>query len=168
MALENLRENFESFWGNVSDGWRHLWHSASNALTRFRPGEATDLPESTEVDDAFYLPTRGWAMLGGDIFEDADRLVIRLELPGMKKDEIQIEASGQTVTVSGEKRFNRETSDGRWRVMQCAYGSFRRAVPLPAAVKADSARASYDNGVLRIELPKAPPGRPEAVHIKVD
>ena len=52
--------------------------------------------------------------------------------------------------------------------MQCAYGSFRRAVPLPAAVKADAARASYDNGVLRIELPKATPGRPEAVHIKVD
>jgi HSP20 family protein len=53
-------------------------------------------------------------------------------------------------------------------VLQCAYGSFRRVVPLPAAVRADQAKASYTDGVVRIDLPKAEPGRPKAMTIKVD
>ncbi len=73
----------------------------------------------------------------------------------------------EALVVSGEKRFQRESIAGRWRVMQCTYGSFRRAVPLPAAVKAGEARAAYHNGVLRVELPKAEPGRPGAVTIPV-
>jgi HSP20 family protein len=168
MKLEEVKENINSFWGNIAEGWRHLWQSAAGALTRFKPGESTNLPAAGQVDDDFYLPTRGWAMLGGDVFEDEERLVVRLEVPGMEKDEIAIEIADDVLRVSGEKRFERETTDGRWRVMQCAYGSFRRAVPLPVAVKADAARASYRNGVLRVELPKLAPGKPQAVQIKVD
>ncbi|MBS1138125.1 MAG: putative small heat-shock protein [Proteobacteria bacterium] len=60
------------------------------------------------------------------------------------------------------------STEGRWRVLQCAYGSFRRVVPLPVPVLADKAGASYRNGVLKIELPKATPGETARLTIKVD
>jgi len=69
--------------------------------------------------------------------------------------------------VRGEKRFERELTEGRWRVLQCAYGSFHRTVPLPAAVRGDAARASYRNGVLKVELPKLVPAQPRTVAVKV-
>ena len=168
MKLESLKEGVGSLWDNLSEGWRHLTRSAAGALTRFKAGEKTDLPAKAEVDDASWLPSRGWAMLGGDVFEDDKRLVVRLEVPGMDKEDIAIEVRDDALVVSGEKRFERESTEGRWRVMQCAYGSFRRVVPLPMPVLADQARATYKNGVLRVELPKTEPGRPKAITIKVD
>lgn len=168
MRLESLKENLSEMWDNVTEGWRHLMHSAAGALTRFKPGESTHLPAKSEVDDDLWLPSRGWAMLGGDLFEDDKRLVLRLELPGMDKADIDISVSGDTLVVSGEKRFEREDTEGRWRVMQCAYGSFRRVVPLPERVLADQARATYHNGVLRVELPKVTPGRPQPINIRVE
>jgi HSP20 family protein len=168
MKLESLKESVGSLLDNLADGWRHLTQSAAGALTRFRAGEKTELPESESVDDVSYLPPRGWAMLGGDVFEDETRLVVRLEVPGMEKQDMEIEVRDDALVVSGEKRFERESTEGRWRVMQCAYGSFHRVVPLPARVLADQARASYKNGVLRVELPKATPGKPRPVTIPVD
>jgi len=165
--MESLRDRFVSLWDNVSEGWRHLAHSAANALIRFKPGEGTNLPAEHEVDDAFYLPTRSWAMLGGDVFEDEQRLVVRVEAPGLEKEDIDIQVENDALVVSGEKRFARESTQGHWRVMQCAYGSFRRVVPLQARVQADQAKATYKNGVLRVELPKAEPGVPKSVSIKV-
>ncbi len=167
MKLDDLKESFGSLWENIAEGWRHLSSSAASALTSFKPGEKTNLPAAADVDDDFFLPGRGWAMLNGEVFEDENRLVVRLEVPGMSKEDIGIEVRDDALVMSGEKRFERESSQGRWRVMQCAYGSFRRVVPLPVPVKADKARASYRNGVLRVELPKAEPGKPRKVTIKV-
>lgn len=168
MKLDALKESVESLWDNLSEGWRHLTRSAAGALTRYKAGEATDLPSSTQVDDAFWMPTRSWAMLGGDVFEDDERLVVRLEVPGLDKQDLSIEVRDGALVVSGEKRFERESTEGRWRVMQCAYGSFQRTVPLTAPVLADQARAAYRNGVLKVELPKAAPGQPQTVTIQVD
>lgn len=163
-----LKESVESLWENLTEGWRHLARTAAGALTRFKAGEKTDLPAKSEVDDVNWLPSLGWGMLGGDVYEDDKRLVVRLEVPGMEKEDMQVEVVGDALVVSGEKRFQREGGEGRWRVMQCAYGSFRRVVPLPAPVRIDEARASYKNGVLRIELPKVTPSRPESTVIRVD
>lgn len=168
MKLDSLKESVGSFWDNVAEGWRHLTESAAGALTRFRAGEKTDLPPKAEVDDAFYLPSRSWSMLGGDVFEDDHRLVVRLEVPGMEKENLHIEVRDDHLVVGGEKLFERESSSGRYRVMQCAYGSFSRTVPLPVPVIGEQARASYKNGVLRVELPKVSPGQPKAVSIKVE
>lgn len=168
MKFDTLKENLGSFWDNVAEGWRHLWQSAAGALTRFRPGEKTNLPAPAVVDDAAWLPSLGWAMLGGDVFEDDRRLVVRLEVPGMDKQDIEIAIQNDALVVKGEKRFEQESTEGRWRVMQCAYGSFRRVVPLPVPVKAEEAHARYKNGVLRVELPKVEPGKPESVTISVE
>lgn len=148
-----------SLWDSVTEGWRHLWESARGALTRFRPGDKTNLPKAEEIGDESFLPALGWAMLGGEVFEDDTRVVVRLEVPGMDKADLDIQVEGDSLVVSGEKRFERESTEGRWHTLQCAYGSFRRVIPLPVPVKSEEARASYRNGVLRVELPKLEPGR---------
>lgn len=168
MRLDSLKENVGSLWDNLAEGWRHLRDSAATALTSFRPGEKTNLPAESEVGDSVRLSGRSWAMLGGDVFEDDARLVVRLEVPGMAKEDIDIEVLDDALVMSGEKRFEHESSQGRWRVMQCAYGRFRRVVPLPVPVRAEEARATYKNGVLRVELPKADPGKRRGVNLRVD
>jgi HSP20 family protein len=85
----------------------------------------------------------------------------------MDTRDFDIEVFGDTLVVRGEKRFEREDTEGRWRVLQCAYGAFQRQVPLPVPVKGDEARATYRNGVLRIELPKQQPSKPRVVQIRV-
>ena len=167
MKLEEIKQGVSSFWDSVAEGWHRLRESAANALTRYKPGVDAGLPAKGEVDDEFYLPSQGWAMLGGDVFEDDDRVVIRLEIPGMDKQDLDIEVQGDVVVVRGEKRFERESSEGRYRVLQCAYGSFRRIVPLPVPVLTEQAKASYRNGVLRIELPKSATDRPRKLTVKI-
>jgi len=168
MKLDQFKENVGALWDSLAEGGRHLWRSAAGALTRFRPSNKTDLPAADTVDDASWLPSQGWSLLGGDMFEDDNRLVVRLEIPGLEKDDLDIEIQDGALVVSGEKRFERQSTEGRWRVLQCAYGHFRRVVPLPVAVKADAASARYKNGVLRVELPKAVPGRQKAIPITIE
>jgi HSP20 family protein len=168
MKLDDIKQGWSSLWDSVAEGWQHLRQTASSALTGFKPSEQTNLPPKSDIDDLFHIPSMSWSMLGGDLFEDDKRLVVRLEVPGLDKNDVDIEVAGDTLVVRGEKRFEREETEGRYRVLQCAYGSFRRVVPLSAAVIADEARASYKNGVLRVELPKATEDKPRRMTVKVD
>ncbi len=167
MKLDTFKENLGSFWESLADGWRQLTQSASTALTRFRAGDKTNLPSREQIDDINFTPSRSWAVVGGDLFEDEHRLVVLLELPGVDKHDLNLEVRGDSLVVSGEKRFAHEATEGRWRVMQRAYGAFHRSVPLPLPVRAEQAKASYRDGVLRVELPKAHPGKPRLTRIPV-
>jgi len=160
MKLDDLRQGVGTWWDTVADGWERLRRSTADTLTRFRPGEKTALPAAADIDDRDYIAGSAWALLGGDVFEDERRVVVRLEAPGLEKSDFDLQVMGDTLVVRGEKRFERESSQGRWRVVQCAYGSFQRAIALPAAVKGEEARATYRNGVLRVELPKQREQRP--------
>lgn len=168
MRLDDIKQGLSSLLDSVAEGWQHLRQSASTALTGFKPGAKTNLPASADIDDVFYLPSHSWAMLGGDMFEDDKRVVVRLEIPGMSKDDLDIEVQGDELIVRGEKRFERENTEGRYRMLQCAYGSFRRAFLLPAEVITDQADATYKNGVLRVELPKTKPTTPHKRTVKVE
>ena len=154
MKLDEIRQGAGQWMESLSEGWQRLRRGAADALTRFKPGEKTQLPARSEVDDGVFWPPLGWSMLGGDVFEDEHRVLVRLEAPGLEKDDFDIQVLGRELTVRGEKRFEREAGAGRWRTLQCAYGSFVRRVALPAEVRGDEARATYKAGVLRIELPK--------------
>jgi HSP20 family protein len=172
MKIDDIRQGFGSLWDSVAEGWDRLRQGAAGALTRFSPGEKSQLPAGSEVDDPPFLPgAASWAMLGGDVFEDERRVVVRLEAPGMEREDFDVQVIGEALVVRGEKKFERETSEGgsegRWRVLQCAYGSFHRSVPLPAPVQADAAKASYRNGVLRVELPKREAAAPQARRIAI-
>ena len=165
--LDEIRHGVGSLWESVTEGWERLRHSAAGALTRYRPGDKADLPPRDEIDDVSYAPSASWAMLGGDVFEDEKRIIVRLEAPGMNKGDFDIQVVNDALVVRGVKRFERESTTGRWRVLQCAYGSFLRTVPLPADVRSDRSRATYRKGVLRIELPKATPGKSSVTHVRV-
>lgn len=167
MKIDDIRRSVGSLWDSVAEGWDRLRQGAAGALTRFRPGDKSNLPATTEVDDALFATGPAWAMLGGDVFEDQRRIVVRLEAPGMEREDFDVQVIGETLVVRGEKKFESESSQGRWRVLQCAYGAFQRSVPLPAAVRAADAKASYRNGVLRIELPKRTESLPLARRIDV-
>jgi HSP20 family protein len=132
-----LKQGADQAWESLSEGWREPSARASGALTRFWPVSA-----------------------------DADKVVVRIEAPGMQREDFNVELNGDVLTVWGEKRVDREATEGRWRVVQCAYGSFRRDVALPVAVKADKTKASYRDGVLRVELPKADESRTRRIAVQ--
>jgi HSP20 family protein len=135
MKLDDLRHGVGTLWDWVTEGWERLRLGAAGAPTRCRPEHKASPPAPDEVDDARYLPSTCWAMLGGDVFEDGQRIVARLEAPGMNKSDFDIQVQDGALVVRGEKRFERESTEGRWRVLHCAYGNFLRAVPLPVAVQ---------------------------------
>lgn len=168
MKIDDIKQSVNSLWASATEGWRRLRQSASDSLTPFKETDGASLPARSEVDDDFYLPSLGWSMLGGNVFEDDQRVVVRLEVPGMEKENFNIEVIDDMLVVRGQKRFERESSEGRYRLLQCAYGSFRREISLPVPVRVDKTEASYKNGVLRIELPKAPSARPRSKTIKID
>lgn len=167
MKVDDLKQGLEAFRDRLSQGFAQLRQSAAGALTRYRADDKTQLPPSSDIDLPPALAHPGWALVGGDVFEDERRVVVRLELPGLQREDLDLQVTPELLTVSGEKRFERESTEGRWRVMQCAYGRFERRVPLPVAVKTDDARAVYKDGVLKVELPKAEPSRPRTVTVQV-
>ena len=161
-VIDGLKEGLGEMWESVAEGWKRMRRQAAGALTRFHPGESA--PTATRSDLA--LPSSGWALLAGDVFEDDKKLSVRLEIPGMEKADLEIEVRDDTLIVRGEKRLERESEEGSYRVLQCAYGRFDRVVRLSVAVLADQAKASYENGVLKIDLPKAHPGKSKRIEIQ--
>jgi len=134
----------------------------SNAITRFKP-------QAAHRFDAARLPEAGpaWGLLAGDVVEDADRIHVRLEVPGMESKDFDIRVEGRRLAVSGEKRSTTRSGSGSYRMLECAYGTFERTIDLPAAVHADKVKAVYRQGVLHIELPKAERSEPRRIEVKV-
>ncbi|WLI91092.1 Hsp20/alpha crystallin family protein [Massilia sp. R2A-15] len=163
---EQFKQGADHAWQSLAEGWRELSARAGGALTRFwaAPGAGAQSGTPSPREEG-RLPFGGWAFMASDVFDDDEKVIVRIEAPGMRREDFNIELDGDTLTVWGEKRSDREIGRGHYSVVQCAYGSFRRDVALPARVRAEEARANYRDGVLRIELPKAEAAR--AVHIAV-
>lgn len=89
-----------------------------------------------------------------DIFEDKDRLILEAELPGMKREDFEISVENNVITLSGERKFEKRTEGDNYHRVERSYGSFNRSFTLPQTVTADGATAEFDNGVLRVSLPK--------------
>ena len=160
---EQLKQGADQAWESLSEGWRELSARASGALTRFRPAPAAN---RSPVQDEGWLPFGGWAFMAADVFDDDDKVIVRIEAPGMRREDFNVELHGDVLTVWGEKRLDREAGHGRYSVVQCAYGNFRRDVALPVSVKPDKTKASYRDGVLRIELPKADAARARRIAVQ--
>lgn len=90
-----------------------------------------------------------------DMFEEGDNLVIKAEIPGMKKEEISIDFSGDVVTISGEKKTEEKTERKDYYRVERSFGSFTRRLHLPVEVQVDKATASFKDGVLEISMPKS-------------
>lgn len=159
LEINDLTNTLSRTWGSISQGWNHLINNASNALTHF--GSHDD--KSKEDNTPSSSPR--WGLISADLFDDADKLIVTLEAPGLVNDDFDINIVDNVLTISGEKRFQREQSKGEYRVLECAYGRFTRSIPLEHEVAAESAKASYDKGILKIQLDKKPHQRRRQIKV---
>jgi len=151
-TLEQLRHGLHRTWQGLAEGWQHLRERANQALTRFTP--ARQHGEVETVADQAMLEGARWGLLAADVEETADSVVVRLEAPGMEAEDFDIKVEDDYLVVRGEKRARREQTKGRRYILECAYGSFERALQLPTRVEESGAHAKYKRGVLTITLPK--------------
>ncbi|HMQ04668.1 MAG TPA: Hsp20/alpha crystallin family protein [Pyrinomonadaceae bacterium] len=89
-----------------------------------------------------------------DIFEDKDRLVLEADLPGMNREDFDISVENNVITLRGERKFEKKVDGDNYHRVERAYGSFSRSFTLPQSVTADGAAAEFENGILRVSLPK--------------
>ena len=118
----------------------------------------------------FSWPSRDTGLLGGwspalDVYDDKDNLVVTLEVPGMKKEEIEISLHDGMLTVSGERKDEREQTEGQAFRSERYFGKFQRSLSLPTAVNANKVKASYKDGILTIHLPKAEEAKPKQISV---
>lgn len=101
-----------------------------------------------------------------DVEEDENHITVRTELPGIPKGDVQITLEDGVLTITGEKRSDRETKEKNYHVVERSFGSFQRSLTLPSGVEADKAKAAFDNGVLTITIPKAEAAKPRKLEIQ--
>jgi HSP20 family protein len=168
-TLQQISEGVGEAWGSLMDGWRRLYRRSAGAITRFSsPGGRDRQVADTQQSRALALRSAGWGVLACEVYDDDDRVIVRLEAPGMEKEDFDLQVQDDYLVVRGEKQMSQERTEGGYRISECAYGSFERAIPLPAGVEPDGASASYERGVLRVELPKSAPHRRRGITVKVD
>ncbi|MDK2848030.1 MAG: Hsp20/alpha crystallin family protein [Desulfuromonadales bacterium] len=163
---QQLREGVGRAWDSFVDGWQQLYQRASGAMTRFVPG-ASNKDDSEKDSKQMARRSSGWGVLAAEVFDDKKNVVVRLEAPGLEADEIDLKVLDNMLIVRGEKRMQREREDGNYHIVECAYGSFERAIPLPAEVDANKAKADYKRGVLKVELPKLKEEKSTSIKVKV-
>jgi HSP20 family protein len=102
-----------------------------------------------------------------DIAEHDDEYLVKVELPGVNKDEVKLTLENNILTIRGEKKQEKETKKENYHRVERSYGSFQRSFTLPAAVKSDKIDASYKDGILTVSLPKAEEAKPKQIEVKV-
>jgi HSP20 family protein len=103
-----------------------------------------------------------------DVSETKNDLVVKAELPGMDPKDIDISLSNGLLTITGEKKQEKEEKDENYHLIERSYGSFTRSVRLPREVQSDKITASFKNGVLRVTLPKSEEAKKKEIKIKVE
>ena len=142
-------------------------------LTRWEPvREMMTLREAMDrlFDDAFTRPINlrdgGWSAPAVDMYQTDDEVVVKVALPGFKADEVQINVTGDVLTLRGEMKHEDEKKEKAWHLREQRWGSFERSVALPTNVVADRASADFENGILTITLPKAEEAKPRTISVK--
>jgi HSP20 family protein len=102
-----------------------------------------------------------------DVYEEKDDLIVKAEIPGLAKDEIDISLDGNTLMIKGEKKKEEEIKEEDYYRCERTFGSFLRSIELPMDIKTDKVNASFKNGVLEIRLPKAEEAKKNVVKVKV-
>jgi HSP20 family protein len=103
-----------------------------------------------------------------DVSEDKNNVIIKAEMPGMKKDDVKISVQDNVLTLRGEKKHEKEEKDANYHRIERSYGSFCRSFQLPTSVKTDKIKANYKDGVLNITLPKTEEVKPKEIPINIE
>ena len=121
-------------------------------------------------DDSIVRPS---ALLSGqeaalplDVYQTANEVVVKASLPGFKPEEVDISVMGDTLTIRGEHKEEKETKEEDYWLQERHYGSFSRSVTIPVEVKSEKAEASFEDGVLTLTLPKAEAVKPKQIKVK--
>jgi len=117
---------------------------------RFGAGEIEEL----------YLPV--------DIFEDGESVVVKAEIPGIKKENIDVQLTPDSITISGKKSSEERTEQKDYFRLERSYGSFTRTFELPAEILTDKARAVFKDGVLEVRIPKNPSAKPHVKKLTIE
>ena len=103
-----------------------------------------------------------------DFYVDKDDVVIKAELPGMEKDDIEVNLSNHSLTLKGEKKRKEKIKEENYYCAERTYGSFSRTLELPVDVHGEKVKASFNNGVLEIRLPVAETAKARSIKVKVE
>jgi HSP20 family protein len=149
------------------------------SLIRWNPRRETALADPFRVIDEWFDELwRGWPSLfdsdtrrpllrpAMDVVENDKEVVIRIDLPGMKPEDVKIELEDDVITISGEMGDTIEKEGDRYHYRERSYGAFQRSLRLPNTVDKEKVEASFENGVLNITLPKLPQAQPKQITVK--
>ena len=142
------------------------------AITRWQPGHPVlSMREAFDrlFDESVWRPARfgnadGAFQVPMDVYTDGDGYVVEVALPGLKPEEIDVQMVGTTLTITGEART--EAPEGRqYLVRGRGHGRFQTSITLPAAADATAAKASFEHGVLKLEVPKSEAAKPKRIEL---
>ena len=128
-------------------------------------GRLADLQD--EFDRLFESPLTAWSP-ALDVREDKDNFIIRAELPGLKREDIEVSLQDGALVISGERKFEKAEEGVEVHRQERYYGKFQRALTLPEPVAADKVKADYKDGVLTVTLPKTEEAKPKKIDVSVN
>jgi len=123
-------------------------------------------------DSPFGELTRHMELFNGwtpalDVYEDKDNLIVKAELPGMKREEIDISFHDGTLTITGERKYEEKNEDAETYRAERFFGKFHRTLALPKPVQSDKATATYKDGILTVTLPKTEEAKTKQIQVNV-
>ena len=130
-----------------------LQHRVNSLLHDFNEGES-------QLTTAAFAPAV-------DIYEDSDKVTLKLEVPGIDEKDLDVRVENHTLTVKGERKFEKDEKEENFHRIARRYGSFYRSFTLPNTVDTENIAASYTNGVLKLELSKKPEAQPKQIKVNV-
>src|SRR5215831_8223313 len=102
-----------------------------------------------------------------DIYEDTKKVVLKLEVPGMEEKDLDIRVENNTLTVKGERKFEKDEKEENFHRIGRRYGTFFRSFTLPSTVDTENVQASYSAGILKLELNKKPEAQPKQIKVNL-
>ena len=102
-----------------------------------------------------------------DVYEDEHNIILKIEVPGIEEKDIDVRLENNTLTVHGERKFEKEEKEENYRRVERQYGSFTRSFTLPNTIDTDNVQASYSKGILKIQLAKKAEAKPKQIKVNV-
>ncbi len=103
-----------------------------------------------------------------DIYEEGDNIILKSEMPGMSKEDVEVNLTDDTITISGEKKKEEKVEKKDYYRLERSFGSFKRSFALPAEVQSDKAKASFRDGVLQVTIPKSEEAKKKEKKLKIE
>jgi len=123
-------------------------------------------------EESFVRPRIGWPTLVGaealavDMYETDEAVVVKMAIPGVEPEDLDVSVVGDTLTIKGETKVEEEVKEENYIRRERRYGSFCRSLTIPVPVVPDKAEAGFENGILTLNLPKAEEVKPKAIKVK--